>query len=164
MKPRPVSDDGGHSGVRRARREYSRKFAAQCTAAARGHHARQAAATNISRIRAAGIGTDVTRSSTGGQHARRPAANKEKPAPTQVRAGFTVELRGFEPLTPTLPVWCATNCAIAPYIVLVDGTPTSTSDSKPQLRAPRRRTPDRADGPVCARCWTAVASRARRPR
>ncbi|BBZ06942.1 hypothetical protein MDOR_11110 [Mycolicibacterium doricum] len=25
-----------------------------------------------------------------------------------------VELRGFEPLTPTLPVWCATNCAIAP--------------------------------------------------
>ncbi len=26
-----------------------------------------------------------------------------------------VELRGFEPLTPTLPVWCATRCAIAPY-------------------------------------------------
>lgn len=26
-----------------------------------------------------------------------------------------VELRGFEPLTPTLPVWCATNCATAPY-------------------------------------------------
>lgn len=25
-----------------------------------------------------------------------------------------VELRGFEPLTPTLPVWCATSCAIAP--------------------------------------------------
>jgi hypothetical protein len=25
-----------------------------------------------------------------------------------------VELRGLEPLTPTLPVWCATNCAIAP--------------------------------------------------
>jgi hypothetical protein len=34
-----------------------------------------------------------------------------------------VELRGFEPLTPTLPVWCATNCAIAPKVVLVDGTP-----------------------------------------
>ena len=28
--------------------------------------------------------------------------------------GYMVELRGFEPLTPTLPVWCATNCAIAP--------------------------------------------------
>ncbi len=26
-----------------------------------------------------------------------------------------VELRGLEPLTPTLPVWCATSCAIAPY-------------------------------------------------
>jgi site-specific DNA recombinase len=26
-----------------------------------------------------------------------------------------VELRGFEPLTPTLPVWCATNCATAPH-------------------------------------------------
>src|SRR3978361_592558 len=38
-----------------------------------------------------------------------------------------VELRGFEPLTPTLPVWCATNCAIAPYIVLVDGTPPATA-------------------------------------
>jgi hypothetical protein len=29
-----------------------------------------------------------------------------------------VELRGFEPLTPTLPVWCATNCAIAPKMCL----------------------------------------------
>ena len=27
-----------------------------------------------------------------------------------------VELTGFEPVTPTLPVWCATNCAIAPYV------------------------------------------------
>src|SRR5689334_1047212 len=25
-----------------------------------------------------------------------------------------VELRGLEPLTPTLPVWCATSCATAP--------------------------------------------------
>ncbi|GAA4404532.1 hypothetical protein GCM10023147_47110 [Tsukamurella soli] len=30
-----------------------------------------------------------------------------------------VELRGFEPLTPTLPVWCATSCAIAPYSVVL---------------------------------------------
>ena len=27
-----------------------------------------------------------------------------------------MELTGFEPVTPTLPVWCATNCAIAPDI------------------------------------------------
>ena len=27
---------------------------------------------------------------------------------------YIVELTGFEPVTPTLPVWCATNCAIAP--------------------------------------------------
>ena len=27
---------------------------------------------------------------------------------------FLVERRGFEPLTPTLPVLCATNCANAP--------------------------------------------------
>ena len=32
----------------------------------------------------------------------------------QLNCCFLVELRGFEPLTPTLPVWCATNCAIAP--------------------------------------------------
>jgi hypothetical protein len=31
---------------------------------------------------------------------------------TMVRS---VELRGLEPLTPTLPVWCATSCATAPY-------------------------------------------------
>lgn len=28
---------------------------------------------------------------------------------------FGVELRGLEPLTPTLPVWCATSCATAPF-------------------------------------------------
>ena len=29
---------------------------------------------------------------------------------------FLVEHRGLEPLTPTLPVWCAPSCANAPYI------------------------------------------------
>lgn len=29
---------------------------------------------------------------------------------------FLVEHRGFEPLTPTLPVWCAPSCANAPYL------------------------------------------------
>ena len=31
------------------------------------------------------------------------------------RVQSLVELRGLEPLTPTLPVWCATSCATAPY-------------------------------------------------
>ena len=31
---------------------------------------------------------------------------------------FLVEHRGFEPLTPTLPVLCAPNCANAPYVRL----------------------------------------------
>ena len=38
-----------------------------------------------------------------------------------------VELRGLEPLTPTLPVWCATSCAIAPEDVLIEVTPRSPS-------------------------------------
>ena len=41
---------------------------------------------------------------------------------------FRVELRGLEPLTPTLPVWCATSCATAPcgrspYRFVVSGRP-----------------------------------------
>ncbi len=37
------------------------------------------------------------------------------------RSQHRVELRGLEPLTPTLPVWCATSCATAPRPV-VTGT------------------------------------------
>ena len=45
-----------------------------------------------------------------------------------------VELTGFEPVTPTLPVWCATNCAIAP--LLQRGFPRSDFDKyTPWLRA-----------------------------
>ena len=41
-----------------------------------------------------------------------------------------VELRGLEPLTPTLPVWCATSCAIAPYPFLrVRGQPRALKES-----------------------------------
>ncbi len=45
-------------------------------------------------------------------------AEKEETAPEgAVRIPTTlVELRGLEPLTPTLPVWCATSCAIAPDV------------------------------------------------
>lgn len=35
-----------------------------------------------------------------------------------------VELRGLEPLTPTLPVWCATSCAIAPFAVVKKTAPS----------------------------------------
>ena len=45
------------------------------------------------------------------------AALTPEPASTDVRSSSTssiVELRGLEPLTPTLPVWCATSCATAP--------------------------------------------------
>ncbi|BAC19242.1 hypothetical protein [Corynebacterium efficiens YS-314] len=39
--------------------------------------------------------------------------------------GFNpVELTGFEPVTPTLPVWCATSCAIAPLSTHVNLHPT----------------------------------------
>ena len=53
-----------------------------------------------------------------------PAPTKSAPNKTRLassrfpRAGSSprlVELRGLEPLTPTLPVWCATSCATAPY-------------------------------------------------
>ena len=43
------------------------------------------------------------------------ATNTTRAAPPR-RSGpiNMVELRGLEPLTPTLPVWCATSCATAP--------------------------------------------------
>jgi hypothetical protein len=43
-----------------------------------------------------------------------------------------VEPRGLEPLTPTLPVWCATSCATAP-----DTRPTGTAQyyTRPGRRA-----------------------------
>lgn len=49
-----------------------------------------------------------------------------------------VELRGFEPLTPTLPVWCATSCAIAPCLVVRARTKLHHGDglSKSQRSGP----------------------------
>ncbi len=39
----------------------------------------------------------------------------ETPADPEFRTTrHVVEPRGLEPLTPTLPVWCATSCATAP--------------------------------------------------
>src|SRR3712207_9367518 len=44
-------------------------------------------------------------------------ATKTTQAVLQMENGLVigVELRGLEPLTPTLPVWCATSCATAPW-------------------------------------------------
>src|SRR3954447_20330381 len=40
---------------------------------------------------------------------------RRRPSPeTETGLVRRVELRGLEPLTPTLPVWCATSCATAP--------------------------------------------------
>jgi hypothetical protein len=50
------------------------------------------------------------------EHDERPAdepADRE-PDPTFRTMAHVVEPRGLEPLTPTLPVWCATSCATAP--------------------------------------------------
>lgn len=80
----------------------------------------------------------------------------DKPA-HRVDAGLKettlVELRGLEPLTPTLPVWCATSCAIAPSRAHRSYT-TANKRSKSQFRPPRRPPrvpPGRApDGSACA--------------
>src|SRR6478609_4855724 len=41
-------------------------------------------------------------------------ADVERRAHNAIVLRTSVELRGLEPLTPTLPVWCATSCATAP--------------------------------------------------
>jgi hypothetical protein len=47
-----------------------------------------------------------------------PSQSKKKPRPTMRTGHFvreiSVELRGFEPLTPCMPCRCATSCATAP--------------------------------------------------
>ncbi len=49
-------------------------------------------------------------------HAEGPATPQVTSPSQPVRATTnSVELRGLEPLTPTLPVWCATSCATAPW-------------------------------------------------
>jgi hypothetical protein len=52
-----------------------------------------------------------------------PATRPVWPLLRALTCGFLVELRGLEPLTPTLPVWCATSCAIAPEDVPIEATP-----------------------------------------
>src|SRR3954465_1173422 len=62
-----------------------------------------------------------------------------------------VELRGLEPLTPTLPVWCATSCATAPC--------------RPGLVCPSRRQPYRPGDrvPAGGPSPRATCGRRRRP-
>src|SRR5699024_4092389 len=51
-----------------------------------------------------------------------------------------VELRASEPLTCTLPVWCATNCAIAPWCGFKD-TPPEHNPPNRWRWGPRKRPP-----------------------
>src|SRR3954470_7568545 len=60
-----------------------------------------------------------------------------------------VELRGLEPLTPTLPVWCATSCATAPC--------------RPGLVCPSRRQPYRPGNDSQRGVPPGVVRPARRP-
>ena len=57
-----------------------------------------------------------------------------------VTGGFplVVELRGLEPLTPTLPVWCATSCAIAPH-ALCSGAPDTVLRTRDRLQRSRAK-------------------------
>ena len=86
-----------------------------------------------------------------------------KKTPGQLRPGdfCSVELTGFEPVTPTLPVWCATNCAIAPRCAHRSYT-TRGMPSKSLVTALLRRPPDRADATVCARSTASVGFRGQR--
>src|SRR5262249_15808724 len=64
---------------------------------------------------------------------------------------FLVELRGLEPLTPTLPVWCATSCATAPRTAHTR-EPTSELTRARGWAAQSITTPRRhADGPQTPR-------------
>ena len=62
-----------------------------------------------------------------------------------------VELRGFEPLTPTLPVWCATNCAIAPDCCAHRSYTTTRCRSKSQVTGIPRQLPGPVGAPRSAR-------------
>ncbi len=46
--------------------------------------------------------------------AGRLAAEQKEKSESNAFGLLGVEHSGFEPLTPTLPVWCATSCANAP--------------------------------------------------
>ena len=70
----------------------------------------------LSRLVPARIHHDIEAKQTA--HRDNPAGGgAPTPGIAEVQGSHTitlVELRGLEPLTPTLPVWCATNCATAP--------------------------------------------------
>ncbi len=59
----------------------------------------------------------------------------------------SVELRGLEPLTPTLPVWCATSCAIAPRSRAHRSYTTGNGPSKLLVIPARRLTRTPSDPP-----------------
>lgn len=75
-----------------------------------GHATATTARTNATRAHTNATGGDPNAT-------RAPASGKPLAGalvkPVRIDTNL-VELRGLEPLTPTLPVWCATSCAIAP--------------------------------------------------
>ncbi len=84
-----------------------------------------------------------------------------------------VELRGLEPLTPTLPVWCATSCATAPRAVSTlqarRAAPRSPGRRGPPARprgAPAASPPGARPGPTSRCCpgpRSATSAPGRRP-
>ena len=59
------------------------------------------------------------------------AARTQQKTRSRLTSGFSlVELRGLEPLTPTLPVWCATSCAIAPGVPIEVTPPRGTPQNR----------------------------------
>jgi retinol dehydrogenase-14 len=86
------------------------------------------------------MGADLLTSKAG------PTANQKRLRPLSRRENGLVngvELRGLEPLTPTLPVWCATSCATAPC-------PVRCSRSRWQLYRAGAATRRRGDERVSA--------------
>jgi DNA-3-methyladenine glycosylase I len=68
------------------------------------------------------VDTHLLGSHRRGEQWRLGEAHPNEKRPTESVAFGWVELRGFEPLTPSMPWRCATNCATAPYRVVPVGT------------------------------------------
>src|SRR3712207_3758289 len=79
-----------------------------------------------------------------------------------------VELRGLEPLTPTLPVWCATSCATAPWparcLQRTDGNDTGRRRATGGGVGPRGEAPGHSPRPLLILRVDGIEPRTRTPR
>ena len=64
------------------------------------------------------VGAKLFKSHSAFERGTNTDCNSKNKRPPDGGLLFLVEHRGFEPLTPTLPVLCAPNCANAPYVRL----------------------------------------------